>query len=470
MSVAQNIFVPVLICVAGLTFAAGRVVTKPGQPVIGQGPTAISEKGKLPDLSSPISVPDHVPDLASLPFVETYRIIKAARPERVTAYCNELEQLPRGPARDAALFAFFKTLIQANPALTKHLILQLKKDERWLPLQAIREAATPRGMETVAEVLLSFDRIDISGCSFDTLRDSLDDWGKTDPLALKQFLETHREQDVDRYFGTLVENWAAYDPEAARNWMTKEIEKRPFIPTRPTEDGGEEIFDSEWRSTVESMSAGWVRGFLAYDPEAATRYVVDHADNPAVDYALNWLPGDLFLVSPDQARDLIGRLPEVQQSKSLRSVADKADSRVRSDASDNSTSPRYVAEWLMKFPPQTYREGIGWVLRTWETADPQELFAWIVDLPGPGRDQIVQQFPTANSETTQEEFDTLMQVPDPALRTQLLEHLAREATSTQTKLRRVLERSQLPAEDKARLISLIPKAEYETTTVDDETE
>lgn len=422
----------------------------------------------MPSPSS--ALPEKVPDLAALPFVETYRILKSASPDTVRSYCNQLEQLPLGPSRTAALTAFFKTLIQANPVLSKDIIVGLKKDDRWLPMFAIREAATPRGMETVADVMLSFDRIEISGCSYDLLRDSLDEWGKNDPLALKRFLETHRDKDVDGYFDKLVLNWAAYDPEAAQEWMAKEIEKRPFIPTRPTEEGGEEVFDSDWRSAVESMSAAWIQGFLANDPDRATQYVVEHADNPAVEYALNWLAGDLFLASPDRARDLINRLPEKQQSKSLRSIADKANGLVKSDASDNATSPRYVAEWMLKFPPEMYQEGIGSVLRSWEFSDPQELFAWMAELPTSTRDEMVRQYPSVSSETTQEDFDTVMQVPDPALRTQLLEHVARDAKYAEKQLRRVLEKSKLPAEEKARLVSLIPKPEYETVSVDEDTE
>ncbi|PYJ07060.1 MAG: hypothetical protein DMF06_16745 [Verrucomicrobia bacterium] len=418
-------------------------------------------------LDSAPPLTDEVPDLAGLSFVETYRILKSASPDLVRSYCNKLEQLPLGPSRTAALSAFFRTLIQVNPVLTKDIILGLKKDDRWLPTSAIRETANPRGMETVAEVMLSFDRIEISSCSYDLLRDILDEWGKNDPLALKQFLETHRDQDVERYFDKLVVNWAAYDPEGAREWMAKEIERRPLLPTRPDEYGGEEIFDSEWRSAVESMSSAWVQGFLAHDPDQATQYVVEHADNPAVKYALNWLAGDLFLASPDRARDLINRLPEEQQSKSLGS---QANGLVRSDDSDNATSPRYVAEWMLNFPPETYREDIGWVLRVWEMSDPQELFAWMADLPAPTRDQMINQFPGVSSETTQEDFDTVMQVPDPALRTQLLERLARDATYAERQLRRVLEKSTLPAEEKARLASLIPKPEFETVSADEDTE
>ncbi len=470
MNSSRGLFVSLILCAAGLSFAAGRVITKWGQtqarPTQASVPVLDNANTSAPSPPPPLS--EQVPDLARLPFVETYRILKSASPDMVRSYCNQLEQLPLGPSRTAALSAFFKTLIQANPGLTKNLILSLKKEDRWLPTFAIREAATPRGMETVADVLLSFDRGEISGCSYDLLRESLDEWGKNDPLALKQFLETHRDQDVDRYFEKLVLNWAAYDPEAAREWMTKEIEKHSLLTTRPTEEGGEEAYDSDW--SVESMSVAWVLGFMAHDPDRAIQYVIENAESPAVDRSLYWLAGDLYAISPERARDLISRLPEKQQLQSMRSVGDKANTLVKSDDSDNVTSPRYVAEWMLKFPPQTYGEGIGGVLRSWEMSDPEELFAWMADLPAPMRDQMVSQFPSVSSEHTQEDFDTVMQVPDPALRTQLLDHLARDAKYAESQLRRVLEQSELPAEEKARLVGLIPKPEFETVSVDEDAE
>jgi hypothetical protein len=214
-----------------------------------------------------------------------------------------------------------------------------------------------------------------------------------------------------------------------------------------------------------------VQGFLANDPDRATQYVLEHIDNPAVERALFSLAGDLFLVSPDRARELIVHLPAEQQSNSLRSIADKSNMLVKSDASDNTTSPRYVAEWMLNFSAPAYRDGIGWVLRSWELSNPRELFAWMADLPTSTRDQIVRDFPSVSSESTQEDFDRVMEAPDPVLRAQLLEHYATTAESAEEKqLRRVLEKSQLPAQEKARLISLIPKPKYETVSSEDDSE
>ena len=469
MNPVSKISLPAILCVAALSFAAGRIASWPSRVESSQPPAAPVVQSE-PELTASITVPDHVPDLVKLPFVETYRIIKSASPEMVAAYYHELEQQPLSPRRAAAMTAFFKMLVQANPGLTKDFILQLKKDDRWLPMDAIREAATPAGMETVAEVLLSFERGEISGCSFDYLRDSLDEWGQSDPLALKLFLESHRDKELDRYFDKLVLNWAASDPEAAREWMAYEIEKRPLIPTEKTEDGGERIFDGEWRTTVEEMSRGWLQGFLANDPDRATQYILEHADNPAVQHALNWVAGDLFLISPERARDLILRLPKEQQTTSLNGVSYRADERVASDASDKTTAPGYIAEWMLQFPAESYGEGMSSVVGAWLRSKPSELFAWMSDLPAPTRDEMLRKVPSVGQDTAQEDFDTVIQVPDPVLRAQLLEHYARTAGYADKEFRSVLEKSQLPAQEKARLISLIPERKEETASTEEETE
>lgn len=455
MSPGKSLFLPAMICVAGLSFAAGRLVTTARAPGVSPLAKALPDES-APNVVTAVSVPEQVPDIMALPFVETYRILKSATPETIRSYYKQLAQLPPGPRRNAPLSAFFKTLIQANPSLTKELILELKKDDRWLPMGAIRDAAPPRGMETVAEVLLSFDRIEISGCSFDVLRDNLDEWGKSDPLALKKFLETHHDQDVDRYFDKLVLNWAAYDPEAARQWMTEEVQKRPPSP-QPPEGESESSEDASWRGNVEEMEVAWVEGFLANDPDAAVDYVLEHSDNAAVQRAMFWFGGNLFAISPDRARDFILHLPEEYQSRSLDSIGNKANLLVRSDASDNTTSPRYVADWMLQFPPNAWQEGIGHVLGGWESANPQELFAWMTDLPPQTREAVVREFPSyVSAEDAQKDFDTIMLAGDSVLREQLLEKLMKNAQTARAAMLAVLEKAPLSPAQRSHLANLIP--------------
>ena len=466
MSFPPRVFLAaILTCVAALSFAAGRFVTTSPEPRLTD--RSASDPGSTaPVVFSAVAVPAKVPNIIGLPFVESYRILKAATPETVRSYYQQLQQLPIGPRRNAPLTAFFKTLVQANPSLAKDLILELKGDDRWLPLWAIRDAATPRGMETVAEVLLSFDRGEISGCSYDLLRDHLEEWGKNDPLALKQFLETNRARDVEGYFDKLVMNWAAIDPEAAQKWMAEEIRKRPVLPNIPQEDGSEIVQDSNWKYAVEGMATAWVQGLLLHNPEVAVNYVFEHIDNVAVQRALYQFSADLFTMSPERARDFIRRLPERMQSDSLNGVGSQANMLVRNDGNEV-TSPRYVAEWMLEFSPEVTGLGMQSVLASWERANPEELFAWMADLPAQQQKTVVRQFPMyVSDDGAQADFDSIMLAGDPVLRQQLLEKLMLNAKDAREAMLRVLANAQMSPGQRSQLAALIPLPDDTIEVVD----
>ena len=386
-----------------------------------------------------------------MPFRETYVLFKTASDETLRSYFTELQQKGPKPTRHAALVSFFKTLIHVNPSLTAELISRLKKDDRWPAMFAIRDASPPRGMQAVAEVLLSFDRMAISGHSWDLLGETLDEWGKNDPSALKEFLESHRDRDVDHYFPKLVRNWAAYDPEAAQRWMTEEVRKHP---TPPPDD---QYLGDGWTSTVGQMAISWIEGFLENDPDAAVKYVLEHAAEPSVADAVDSVAGDLFTMSPDRARDLLSRLPQERRLSGLEGVARKADRFVLSDATDNTTSPRFVAEWMLKSFPENWQGSFWYVLSEWKYGNAQELFVWMADLPPSTREAVVRRFPTYVSEDKpNQDFDLIMQAHDPVVRDSLLEVLAREATYNGKALLGVLQKADLPTSQKVYLAGLIP--------------
>lgn len=437
--------------IAALSFAAGRLMPERSEV---SGPARLAAPAtddRTNRLDLPIPVPAHVPDVVTMPFREAYAILKAAPEEKLRSYFSELQQKRPKPKRYAAMVSFFKTLIHVNPRLTSEMILQLKKDDRWPAMFAIREASPPGGMQAVAEVLLGFDRMEISSCSWDMLKETMEEWGKNDPLALKEFLESHRGQAVDRYFPQLIRQWAAYDPEAAHHWMVEEVAKHPAPP-----EGDENLGDG-WTSTVGYMETDWILGFLEKDPDAAVSYMLEHATEPVIKDSIEAFAGDLFKMSPERARDFLNHLPEEQSVAGLLGINRKADRFVRSEEKENTASPRFVAEWMMRSFPDTWQRSFDNVLLEWKYGNAQELFAWMTDLPVSTRDAVIRKFPTfVSNDKPSEDFDLIMQVRDPVVRDGLLETLARDATSYGKSLLAVLEKSDLPPSQKAHLASLVP--------------
>jgi hypothetical protein len=447
--------------VAALSFAAGRLISKPSEVSVPATISAPAIDDRSNQANVAISVPAHLPDVVTMPFRDAYAILKAAPEEKLRSYFSELQQKRPRPVRYAAMTSFFKTLIHVNPRLTSEMISKLKKDDRWPAMYAIRDASPPAGMQAVADVLLSFDRREISSCSWDMLRETLAEWAKNDPLAVKEFLESHRSQDVDRYFPTLIRQWAAYDPEAAQQWMRETIEKHPAPPA------GDENLGDGWTSTAGTMTVDWILGFLENDPDAATNYVLEHATEPGLKDAVGSFAAELFTMSPERARDFLSRLPEEQLLAGLQEIDRKADRFVRSEERDNAVSPRFIAEWMMRSFPDSWQRSFNMVLVEWKYGNPQELFAWVTELPASTREAVIRKFPTyVSQDKPSEDFELIMQVPDPAVRNALLETLAREATYNGKALLGVFENAHLPPSQMAHLASLIPPEKSLTASED----
>ncbi len=469
MSARTRHILAVLVFVSVASFATGRLFPR--------APGASPDRPRMDDRSvaplsqplAPVEVPALVPNVVGMTSYERYSLFKAASAETLRSYHHQLMQIRPRPTRWAALESFFKTLIQIDPILTQNLIIAMEGDDKWTALSAIREGAPPRGMSAVAEVLVSLNRSKISGCSWDLLGDSLDEWGKNDPLALKQFLESHRDKDVERYFPRLVRRWAAYDPEAARQWIEEQIRNRP-IPPEIEAGQSEAMENSEWRGIGSGMFSAWVEGLLDFDAVAAVDYVFQHSKEEHVTEALSSFTGNLFANSPERARNLVSQLSGEAQRLALRGVGVRADRFVEYHGPDNQLSPRFVVEWMFQLPQAQWENNLENPLREWRVADADELFAWISELPADKRVAVVREFPVYFSGGTPGDFEFILQLRDPVVREQLLEKLMRTTDYDGAALRAAVEQSSLPETQKSHLIGLIPAESTVAATVGAPTE
>jgi hypothetical protein len=438
--------------VAALSFAVGRIAAKPSSSSVASRHDSLADHGEN-DSPPPLSIPPQLPNIVTMPFRDSYTLFKTAPEETLRSYFAELREKRPKPTRQAGLVSFFKTLIHVNPSLTFELISQLKKDDRWVAMFAIRDVSPPRGMRAVVDVLLGFDREAITGHSWDLLAETVDEWARNDPIAVKDFLDTHRDRKMDSCFPKLIRNWAAYDPEAAQRWMTETVQNH-----RPPAPDDESIGDG-WRATIGAMQVAWLEGFLQNDPDAAVDYIVEHVADPGVrdPEAIGAVAGDLFEMSPDRTRDFLNRLPEEEKLAALYGVAAKSNPFVLNSDPDNTTSPRFIAEWMFRFFPDRWPDSFRGLLGDWSYANAQELFSWMANLPPTTREAVISKYPTyVSDKKPSEDFDLIMQAPDPAVRDGLLETLARNAASNGKLLLGVLEKSALPPSQKAYLASLIP--------------
>lgn len=464
MSVRRTAIIVGLLAMAALAFVGGRLTASPRKPPH-HGDAFHAQAAKQTEL--PPAAPVDVRNIAETPFATTYQSLKAASPELLSAWAKDLEKITATPTRWAAITTFFKTLIQVNPAAAKKMILELTKENRWQAMIAIREAAPPRAMKEVAEVLLSYDRIEISGCSWDFLREALNEWSRSDPIAVKEFIEKHADAQMRSYFPGLVRNWAAYDPEAARDWLVQQLAQRPARQTT-SEDELSSSEDYEWESLPEAMVKAWLEGFIENDREAALDYLVAH-DDKEIEKAIPAVVAALFLESPEEARVFILRLPETRRAEALAGMTENADRFAWGDVDDRTRSPDFVANWMLQFPSELWSKNIGRVLLEWRFKDAPKMLTWMEDLPADTQSAVVANYDFyLTSDSAEMDFQMVMEIANIGLRDQLLERLMLQAESGRKAILASLEKAQLPAEQKARLSALIPRDRWATNPSDED--
>ena len=454
-----------MLSVAALAFAGGRLSknsTAPRNPTSRVVPSSPTHDSKVP-----LDLPADVRNLAGMSFPEMFEALKMASPESLKTWAKELEEIKPSPTKCAAVTAFFKTLIQVNPPAAKKMILELQEDSRWAAMIAIKDAAPPRAMKEVVEVLLTYDLGEISSCSYNFLASAFDEWSRNDPVAVRQFLEEHPGQEMESYFGNLVRNWAAYDPESARSWMMQQFEARP--PLLKWEEGESRTMEEgKWGYASEGMIRGWMEGFLENDREAALNYLLAHDDDQMAK-ALPLAVSALFLDSPEEARAFVLRLPEKRWALALDAIM--ADRAARENGDDRNRSPEFVANWMLQFPSDVWSENISMVLLEWRFKSAPKLFSWMSDLPADTQQIVLERFNFLLSpDSAEADFNIVMEVSNRALRHQLLERLMHQAKASRAVVLASLEKAQLPEVEKARLAALIPAAEEESDTSEDDDE
>ena len=446
----------VLLVAAAAGFEAGRAnATTPTRPAAERGESALLHRtSEQPTVVAFASIADGITNIATASFHDTYRLLKAASPAQLDAWGKELEAMTVPPRRRAAITAFFKALMQVDAGEAKRLMLAFGEENRWTALFAIKGAAPSRAMPQVMETLLAVGPEGLAGCSYDYIYDAINEWSRTDPLAVKQFIDEHPQSTLDRYASTLVRNWAAYDPDAARELAVQAIAAAQSDVTHS---------DPEHATrTAHGIVSDWLQGFLEHDRTAAIDYVLTNSSENAVAAATPTIAAVLYRDSPDDARAFIMHLPDQQRAEAIAAAAWQVDVHGQGDADDAVRSPEFVADWMLRFPDEAWRQGIEPVLGAWGAKNQQALFAWMSSLPAAARQRVIESYPVGlSAETVEEELAGVMSIADSGMRDQLLERVMGGAANARSKVLAVLAAGHLPEAQKQYLSSLIPEDGYE---------
>lgn len=407
---------------------------------------APEEVARMPDTDVPHADTVDVPVFANATFEQMYHTIRRATPEKRFDYATRIAAMPDAPARSAALRSFYKMFIQLDPVGAVDSIDRLH-DKR-LAMAAIDvciPAAPPVALPGLARLIASMpeDVIEEYDYSDDLLRFVIIKWSGVDPVAASQFLADYRGFYRGHYAECLVRNWAALDPESAREWM---------------EQGWQEAeHDTEDRGAPADFETAWVRGLFENDRRAALDFIARNQGFVS-DRAVETVAYTMFLESADSARAFADELTMMQaKAFALDGVASAADRWKYNDGADAKRSPEFVANWLLQFPPEARTRAIERVLQTWSWMEAQQPLAWISGLPADIRYAVAAAYPSPVAKDVEEQIRLIAALPDPRLRDTIFQRVMPQLKYERTKALAALERVALPPEQKSRVAKLIPE-------------
>lgn len=429
---------PALIAVALLAFLTGRRVEEEA--------LAARVRAHTRALTSPAPAIDSalshrqlaVTEIIRLPFAAFYEALRSAPADARKKWATELEAMPEGPRRTAAICGFYKLLVQFDPAAAAKAIGE-SEDKRLqnLALACAVDAAPGLAMRTIAELALK-PSAKGEGVT-DRLWQVLSQWTVIDPAAAAQFLDEYGHEEYTLAYRSLISDWAALDPEAARKWLEK-----------------------KGISEVPELRRCFIEGWYENDRAAAVSYVASGADDPGMRDTVGDVLRLLLYDSKDEARKFIESLPDdTTRHEAFRAAFENAILGEEQDTGEPQFSPRAAGDWMTQFPPPYWKGTLTQVFK-WSQKKPQEMLAWVEQQPLAIREAVAAEYTAPFQMPVHEAILPVLQVADPVLRDQLLRGFFKNLdTILDDKARNAIASAPMSSEQKNHVFQIIADVEAE---------
>jgi hypothetical protein len=338
-------------------------------------------------------------NIATVPFIELFDLLHAAPPETRAGWIRQLDEMPDGPQKNAALSSFFKTFVQIDPPAAAESVAGLKDTYgKALAVDAIVGAAPLSAIGEMARMLIKLPAGTFRDSRGDLWGDVIYDWSAVDPVAAAQFLEEHPDLSAERS-RTLLSNWAEVDPDAARAWL----ERQPA--SVQTEDA----------------IVGLVGGWFERDEANALAFVVAHAREENFKRVIGHLADSLFHRSPDEARAFLFLLPNEARNAAVDRIVSMTTGVVLGLPEGWQRPPEEMASWLLTLPKELWNETMGHLLENWDRRDAAAVASWINQLPVETRDLVAASYCSASDLRYREQAIAIgLTITDATLREQSL--------------------------------------------------
>lgn len=382
------------------------------------GPSTRTGNGAPPEAFDRILIRN----IATVPFVEVYDLLRSAPPKTRDGWIKQLNEMPDGPQRNAALSSFHKTWVQIDPHAAAASVAGVRGTyARSLTVDAIVGAAPLSAMGEMASMLIKLPP-EAARARRNLSRDVLYDWSAVDPVAAAHFVEQHLDVSAD----LVLLNWARVDPDAAKAWLERQ-------PASVQTDA----------NAIDGLVGGW----FERDEANALAFVVAHARDESFKRAIGNLADSLFHRSPDEARTFLLRLPNEARDAAISEIVGWE------------RAPEEIAKWILTLPKESWSKAMERVLENWDRRDETGFTNWINQLPVGTRDQVAADYCSARNLRHPEQAIAIgLTITDASLRDRSLRKLmSRWSTDSFEEALSVLQRVQLTEAEMQYLVGLLPR-------------
>jgi hypothetical protein len=410
----------------------------------------------VPPAPAPTSQPErlsyqalHASDVMAYSFADFYEALRSAPTETRKHWASEVEQMPAGPRRVAAVMGFYKLLIQFDPAVAIKSIREINdKRVQNLALEAAVDGVPGFAMADLATVMAELYK-EPTGHTRSYSDELIEQWTDLDPAAVVRFLEQHRRADeVHPVFTSVIENWAQLDLKAAKEWMDSR---------------------DEWKSP--EYQRAFINGWYENDRPAAVAYILAHASEKDMRDSVGNILRGLYYDAKDEARKFIEALPDDRiRRTAFRAAFENIMYDEVEDSGDAAYSPRAVAEWMVEFPTAYWKGRLKEVFK-WSRKPPGEMISWIEKQSPAIQDLAAADYTPPWKASADDVLKAVFEVPDLRLRDQLLEGVFKRSYDIPLEdLREAIAKAPLSAEQRAHALQLMDDVESRPAEKSDDEE
>ena len=391
-------------------------------------------------------------DIIALPFSEFYEALRTAPADARKKWAVELEKMPDGPKRTAALSGFYKLLIQFDPAVAVKAMADIEdRGVQIVALDAAAKTAPGFAFPELAALIVKLPYYD-RGHSRDYLSEMFSDWISIDPPAVARFVEEHPDA-VGQYtsYEEVVFDWAALDPKAARDWAEKH---------------------NLWETP--KLLRSFIDGWYESDRPAAVSYVLAHPDNPeSEEFEIQGsIAGDilrqLYLDTKEEAREFLAHLPDDKRRKdAFYRAFGISPYYEEEEMGEPKLSPPAVRDWMVQFPPAYWKNTLRSVFQS-SNKPPEEAISWIEQQAPEIRDAVAAEYEPPYQRPLSETLPSILRVADSRLRDQLVTAVFKNSQFTGKDLDDALAAAAISAEQENHVLEILAHVNAEANQETDE--